>query len=117
MRNACPPLVMHYFDAGQVEFVKVDATDGDDGAVTLGACGRCADGMNAVCGRVLAIFSSHVHARDIPAVALWAIFPAVRSLKEGLLQGVQKVPGSADGTQQVLGLDGKVIFSVACYIL
>src|SRR5579883_1139380 len=89
-----------------MQFVEKDAANGDDGAVA--SCGRASLRR--------AFLPGDIHTRDIPAIARaagWRVLPEMRSLQERALQRVEQVASAADGMQEVLRLDGEVVFAQA----
>src|SRR5579885_3716095 len=91
--SARPPLLMHHFHTGQMQFVEKDAANGDDGAVA--SCGRASLRR--------AFLPGDIHTRDIPAIARaagWRVLPEMRYLQERALQRVEQVASAADGMQE-----------------
>src|SRR5579872_1345860 len=67
--------------------------------------------------RCRSFFARDIHTRDIPAIAARCLFPGMRSLQECFLQRIQEIARATDGSEEVLGLNGQVIFSQTCYFL
>ncbi len=109
MSATCPPLVMNNVDAWQIQLIKEDSPDGDNGTVAL-AAGEVAAGCQP---RRWSLFSGHVHTCDIPAIRGGSLFPGVRTLQEHVMQVIQQLARAADGAQQVLGLDGGMVLAQA----
>src|SRR5579863_5536852 len=107
MRAPGPPLMMNNLNAWQIQFIQGDSSNGDYRTVALAA-------RELVSGRQPRrgpLFPCNIHSCDIPSLSTGSIFPAMRSLQKGVMQAIQQVTRAADGAQQVLRLDGGMLFA------